>query len=282
MMFKIRFYNGSGEVTFGGGKSESGWRITECDGLAVTGKSFTVCKYACEDGQQTVSARKNARTITLSGDFFSENNALEYRNAMRVFSEKGVLEVYTDGETRRTTAYCSVFSERGREGKYRLFTIQFICDSPYFETDEAYEVPIYKTIPLLDNDFEFPGKFSERISRSTVMNAGDVTAEPILYITAGHNPTGIVTVKNHTTEQKLSVNYEPLADETVIIDASERRIYNSAGENLLGYLSDDSFFDGFYLAPGENDIEVLSGGANLELEVSCRFRPRYSEAVYIC
>lgn len=281
-MFVIKFYNDAGTVTFGGGSAPDGWRLTACDGLALTGKSFTACRYAGCDGQTTVETRKNARTITMSGDFYAKTNNGSYEKAMTVLGSRGILEVNTGGKVRRTEAECASFTERGHEGKYRLFTVQFICDSPYFESAEACEIPIYKTIPHLNADFTFPGIFSERISRNIVVNQGDMPAEPVLFINAGHNPQGIITVKNHTSGGQLSINYEPLADDIITVDVPARKIYNSDGENLLGNLSDDSFFDGFTLLPGSNDIEVLLGEANRELYVSCRFRPRYSEAVYVC
>ena len=60
-----------------------------------------------------------------------------------------------------------------------------------------------------------------------------------------------------------------------------RKIYNQDGENLLKYLADDCFFDGFHLYPGNNDIEVINYNVNAEISVDCRYANRYSEAVYI-
>ncbi len=279
-MFVIKFYNDIGTITFGGGSAEGAWRLTACDGLALPGKSFTVCRYAGCDGQTTVSARKNARTITLTGDFYTGDGQIDaYAKAMTVLGESGTLEVGIGGKTRRTAAECASFTERGHEGAYRLFAVQFVCDNPYFESGEACEVLVYRTIPLLDGGFAFPGKFSERISRRIIVNSGDCAAEPTIFINAGHNPTGTIAIINHTSGEKLSLNYEPLADEVITIDTSLRKITGADGENLLNYLSDDSFFDGFHLMPGDNDIEVLIGNANRQLDVSCRFRPCYSEAV---
>ncbi|MDD6735736.1 MAG: phage tail family protein [Clostridiales bacterium] len=279
-MFGIKFYNDCGTVNFGGGADLNSWRVTGCDGLAVPGRSFTVCRYAGIDGQTTVASRREARTVTLSGDFYAGGEGeTAYKRALSVLGKSGTLEVKSMGETRRTEAACASFTERGRQGNYRLFTVQFVCDSPYFESAVETEVPLYKTIPLLDSDFTFPGKFSERITRTLVVNGGDSDAEPIFHITAGHNPLGILTIVNHTTNQRLSINYEPLADEIITVDVAARRIYSSGGNNLLNCLSDDSFFDGFTIVPGGNDIEVVIGESNRELAVSCRFRNRYSEAV---
>jgi len=65
------------------------------------------------------------------------------------------------------------------------------------------------------------------------------------------------------------------------VDIKNRKIYNQNGENLLRYLADDSFFDGFHFFPGINDIEVINRNVNTGITVTCCFANRYSEAVYI-
>ena len=64
-MFQIKFYNESGSIIFGGGKSTSPWRLTVAEGLALCGKSFTAARYAGQNGQETTAAVTNARTITM-------------------------------------------------------------------------------------------------------------------------------------------------------------------------------------------------------------------------
>lgn len=279
-MFKITFYNDKGSIIFGGGRSQSNWRIIETDGLGLSGKSYKSCIYENFAGQETVNAHRNARTITLKGDFFmAENYKSEYRTALSVLDREGILEIWQSGINRRIKAYCVQFLPLEKKGSYLPFTVQFVCDEPYFESAATFEIPIYKTIPLLRREFTFPGMFSLRITRQNIFLTSSAETEPVIIINAGRNPNGYLHIQNHTSGESLTINYEPLSGEFITVDVKNRRIFNQDGDNLLSYLSDDSFFDGFHLYPGDNDIEVSIGTANTELEVALRYNEKFLEAV---
>lgn len=279
-MFRIIFYNDKGSITFGGGASGSNWRIIEADGLGLSGKSYKSCVFENYVGQETVSVRVNARTITLKGDFFmAENYKSEYKAALAVLDNEGTLEIRQEDGNRRIRAYCTQFLPQLRKGNYIPFTVQFICDEPYFESAQAYELPIFKVIPRLSRDFVFPGMFSERVTRRNVFIGSNAETEPVIIIRSGRNPSGYLYIQNHTSGESLTINYEPLSEEFITVDVKNRRITNQNGDNLLAYLADDSFFDGFHLYPGDNDIEVSIGTANTELEVFLRYNERFLEAV---
>jgi phage-related protein len=280
-MFEIIFYNSCGRVIFGGGRAESRFRIIETDGLGLSGKSYKNCTFENCNGQETVEVHTNARVITLKGDFFMGQNYIDdYKNALSVLDKEGYLELKTGADTVRIKAYCTQFLPLEKKGVYMPFTVQFVCDDPYFESAEGYEVPIYKTIALLDSDFEFPGAFSERITRRNIYINSSAETEPIIIIKSGRNPSGILHIQNHTSGEYIDINYEPLSDEYITVDVKNRRIFNQNGDNLLNYIADDSFFDGFHLYPGDNDIEVHIGTANTELEVMVMYNERFLEAVY--
>ena len=179
-MFRIIFYNDKGSITFGGGASGSNWRIIEADGLGLSGKSYKSCVFENYVGQETVSVRVNARTITLKGDFFmAENYKSEYKAALAVLDNEGTLEIRQEDGNRRIRAYCTQFLPQLRKGNYIPFTVQFICDEPYFESAQAYELPIFKVIPRLSRDFVFPGMFSERVTRPFLkLNSSETTVGP--------------------------------------------------------------------------------------------------------
>lgn len=279
-MFKIIFYNEKGNVIFGGGASNSGWRIIEIDGLGLSGKSYRTCTFENYIGQETVNVRVNARTVTLKGDFFAaENYKSEYKRVLSVLDSEGTLEIWDNDGNRRIKAYCTQFLPLEKKGNYLPFTVQFVCDEPYFESAVAYEVPIYKVIPRLTRDFTFPGMFSERVTRRNVFINSNAETEPVIIINAGRNPSGNLHIRNHTSGESLTLNYEPLSREFITVDVKNRKIYNQNGQNLLSYLSDDSFFDGFHLYPCDNDIEVSIGTANTELEVVLRYNEKFLEAV---
>lgn len=283
-MFNIRFYNETGSIDFGGGSSDSNWKVTTADGLAFCGRSFTFAKYAGQDGQKTTDVTVNARTITLGGDvFLSDGFDLEFKSAMTVLEDEGTLEIQTGLGTRLIKARCCDFRENGRKGKYMLFVVQFICDDPYFEDADKTEVAIYKETPLLDGDFTFPGKFSERISRRNIEYEGTREAEPVLFISVDEGKDGDnqLVIHNHTSGESMTFNYGGVLGDFITVDIKARKIYNQDGESLLKYLADDSFFDGFHLFPGSNDIEVINRNVNTGITVKCCYANRYSEAVYI-
>ena len=283
-MFSIRFYNETGSIDFGGGRSGSCWKVMSADGLAFCGRKFTCAKYAGQDGQKTTNVTVNARTITLSGDVFcGDGFASDFKDAMTVLENEGTLEIKTELGMRIIKARCSDFRENGRKGKYMLFVVQFVCDDPYFEDADKTEIAIYKETPLFASDFAFPGMFSERISRRNVVYEGTREAEPVLFIniTEGKDGENLLVIKNHTSGENLTFNYGGVMGDFITVDVKNRKIYNQDGESLLKYLADDSFFDGFHLFPGSNDIEVINRNINTGITVNCRYANRYSEAVYI-
>lgn len=283
-MFYIRFYNETGSIDFGGGGSGSYWKVTSADGLAFCGRNFSCAKYAGQDGQKTTNVTVNARTITLSGDVFcAEGFSGDFKSAMAVLENEGYLEIKTRLGTRRIKARCSDFREVERKGRYMLFVVQFICDDPYFEDAQKREVAIYKEVPLLDRNFCFPDKFSERISRRNISYEGTREAEPVFFINIDEGKDGDsqLIIKNHTSGENLTFNYGGVMGDFITVDIKNRKIYNQNGENLLKHLADDSFFDGFHLFPGINDIEVINRNVNTGITVNCCYANRYSEAVYI-
>lgn len=283
-MFSIRFYNETGEILFGGGGSVSPWKLTACEGLSFSGKSFTVAKYAGQDGQETTSCVDNARTITLSGDLVvGENFEEEYSAAISSLSKKGWLEVTTVLGVRRIEARCCEYRQVDRKGKFILFTVQFICDCPYFEDIVKTEAYVFQQVPLMNSGFSFPGSFSKRISKSLFNYEGTAKAEPmfIININEGTDGDNVIAIYNHTSGESLKLNYSAALGECVTVDVKNRKIYNSKGENLIKHLSDDSFFDGFFLYPGINDIEVLNSNMNTGIDVVCRYSNRFSEAVIV-
>lgn len=283
-MFNIRFYNELGNIDFGGGRSRSLWKVTKADGLALCGKTFTYAKYAGSDGQKIIDASVNARTITLSGDIFCGDSFIyEFESAMSVLEEKGILEINTALGKRHIKARCCDFVQGERKGKYMLFTVQFLCDNPYFEDSCMTEVAVYKEIPYLDKDFQFPGEFSGRISRRNIEYHGTRWTEPIFHISIdeGVNGDDVLIIKNHTSGESLAFNYAGVLGEVITVDVKRRKIYNQDGENLLMYLDDDSFFGGFHLNPGNNDIEVINRNVSTGISVSCCYTNRYCEAVYV-
>ncbi len=282
-MLVIKFYNERGQITFFGG-SPGKWRLTAAEGLTLSGRTFKSARYAGQDGQETTQTVINPRTITLSGDVETDGNFLaEYAEVLTTLEKEGTLEITTALGKRSIGARCCDFYQGEKKGRYMLFVVQFLCDNPYFESADKIEVPVFKEIPLLDKDFVFPGSFSGRISRKNIMYAGSAETEPVFFINVedGADGENLLNIINHTSGESLNFNYGAAKNEAITVDIKNRAIYNSAGESLLKFLADDSFFDGFHLYPGSNDIEVINRNMNTGLYVTCSYSNRFSEAVHI-
>lgn len=279
-MFKITFYNDKGSVVFGGGTSQSNFKIIKADGLGLIKKNYVTAYYENTYGGETVSKQVMQRTITLCGDFFlGDNYCEEYSNALYVLNSEGVMEIEYGIVRRRIGARCTELIEGERQGHFLPFTIQFVCDNPYFESSEQIETALYKVFPNLNSEFSFPGAFSVRVAERNIFIESNAETEPIFLINTGENPTGSLEIINNTSGEKLKINYESLPNENIVIDVKNKKIYNQNGDNLLSCLSDDSFFDGFHLYPGDNVCEVRLDSGTLDLQVFVRYRENYVGAI---
>jgi len=153
-MFNIRFYNETGCIDFGGGKSISPWKVTNAEGLSFCGRTFQYVRCAGYDGQKTTGVSVNARTITFGGDvFITEDFALLFDKAMSVLENEGILEINSGLGKRKIMARCCDFFSGEKKGDYLIFTVQFLCDDPYFEDADKTEVGLYTKTPMLSKDF---------------------------------------------------------------------------------------------------------------------------------
>lgn len=275
---EIRFYNARGSVIFSGTYREGAWCMTACEGLAFSGKTFQTARFGEDAGCTIIAGSDNQRTVTIGGDIRTDGDYAEkYADALAVLGETGTLEVETSAGVRRIEAVCSEFRETGRYKTYRTFCVQFICANPFFESDTSEEFYIYKSIPKLNKDFSFPGMFSKRIASGTLFCEGSAECEPIIFIDTG-TVGGKLTVSNKTTGEKLSIDYTSVPNELITVDVKNRTVTSSLGKDLTNLLTDDSFFEGFTLVPGENELEAQSDTADTGICVICRFRPLYREA----
>ena len=282
-MTQIMFENSRGLLRLGGGNDDV-WRMTEVSGLGMSGKSFQTAVSFTEAGQRTISEKRQARTITLSGDMYAKkaDSRRRIEEAIRILDIPGWLTVRSGGKARRIWARCTSFEETGRTGPYRKWVMQFCCDCPYFEKVGSDSIALFKRQKEIKNGFTLPQYFSTRVSEGVVVNSGDVEAEPVLDIYFGigtkEDEEITLTLKNERTGSELDINIIPKVGDTVTVDVAARKVYNSRGENLITSLSKDSRLSSFYLATGVNTIRAVTS-SYAGLSVVCRFTNRYLEAV---
>ncbi|MBQ3226047.1 MAG: phage tail family protein [Clostridia bacterium] len=275
-MTQMIFQNERGKLCFSGGGKEL-LCITEISGLAMPPKSFETAVYVETPGQKTLSETREARVITVAGDICGKSMLSK---TIRVLDAPGWLMIYGDGKTRKVYARCISFEQGKRYGQYYRFALQFSCDSPYFEEKDESKVALFLRTNELKTPFVLPCRFSSRTSSATVINRGDVEAEPVfeIYFMGDEEELWEVTIQNEQTGEKLALSIPADAGDCVTIDVAKRKIYNQKGENLLPVLSPDSFLSRFHLQRGANFISVTSQKAD-GINVLCRFVNRYLEAV---
>ncbi len=284
-MFHIIFENDNGKIDMGGGQSDI-YKIRAIDGLGLSGKAYTTVSYAGVAGQETVLCTPNARTITIAGDILGYDS-LQYRisRALAVFDAPCVMRVYFGNRRRKITCNQASFELGERDRQYARFTLQLVCDNPYFSAfDEAVE-QVYHAYNLLGESFTLPTMFSRRVTRCDVDNPGDQQTEPVISIQyrgdTGHTKTeeGIV-VQNYTTGQRIKLACTVEEDETITIDIPDRTVTSNINGNLLGKLTSESYLSDFWLSPGVNDVGVTNLDESVEITASIRFAAYYREAVY--
>ena len=274
-MIKLRFYNAIGEVVF----DRSSWRLTAAEGFSLAAKSYTAVRYINQPGQTITSWTDNPRTITLSGDcnigIMGED---AFSEAAGIFDRAGTLEVETDRFKRQIGARCIAFEPGEKNGPFRKFVIQFLCDCPYFEDCDYTESVIYKRVPQLSKDTVLPAVFSGRVSGFNLAYTGAVFAEPVITVSVPGGK-GTVIITNGLTGGKIEVAYDGGLFSQLIIDIEGRTVTDDTGTSRLELMTDDSFFDGFFLESGDNDIEVTNSNSDTEIFATIKYRVRYKEAV---
>ncbi|MBE7053744.1 MAG: hypothetical protein E7391_05645 [Ruminococcaceae bacterium] len=268
------------------GNTSDRWRIIDIKGLNLTDKTYSVIRYAAFGGQETVYTSSDARIITVSGDVYSENLKEEMERALRIFNEEGSLSVISKDKQRLIKCSRITFNEVERMGSYLKFTLQFICDNPYFFDLFPTVTGVFDTTGLLKTSFTLPCTFSTRNNKRYIVNQGDINTEPIFKIYL-QNEAELqqgdergYKITNLTTNQMIWLKYQLCEGEVVTIDIPGRSIESNIYGNIIINISDDTFLNDFTLQKGENLISVLNYNANETVKVECIYDNMYVEAVY--
>lgn len=268
------------------GNTSDRWRIISAKGLNLTDKSYSVVRYGTFGGQETVYSSSDARIITISGDVYSDDLQKEMENALRIFNEEGTLSVVSKSKQRLIKCSQITFSEKERTSCYLKFTLQFICDNPYFYDLFPTVTGVFDTVGLIKTSFTLPCTFSTRNNNKYIINSGDSVSEPVFKIyaqavTGGNSEKTIgYKITNLTTNQMIWLKYQAVEGEVITIDIPNRNIESSINGNIIINISDDTFLDDFTLEKGENLINVLNYNVNETVKVECIHNNSYIEAVY--
>lgn len=278
------YKNDLGEVTMHGG-SEGEVRIRAAEGLGPVIREYSSAIYAGYDGQETLSSRATARSITVALEVTGANAAACVRNALQIFEKGGTLYIKNEELDRRIVCNQVQVPEVTRvlRGQISSFAVQFVCDNPYFEDGLDTAVPLYKRTKLLSTPFALPSMFGEIIIGGSFEVKGCIPSEPVitLYYPAEISGVESISITNKTTGKTLQLDYAPQKDDTVIIDVKNRKITSSASGNLINKLAAESFLGDFVLAKGVNVISVVVGDVTSGFAIDCKYNNLYSEAVIV-
>lgn len=291
-MFSIIFENEHGKIQIGGG-SHPFFRCKAISGLGLAKKEFNTIEYVGENGQDTISEKDLARTITIKGDLLGAQ--YELSQLAQVLYYEGQLKMQFGNKKRMIKCRCNELGEPERRGIYNEIVIQFICDDPEFTDFDQFMVSLFTREDLISSPFTFTAGsglvFTKRINGADITNNGDLKTFPVFYIyndssesteTLNEQKDGIL-IENTTTGQKIELNYAARPDEEIIIDIENRSIkgiYNGTTTNLINYISNDTFLNKFWIDPGKNTIQITNYNTDQSITVECQYTNRYIEAVY--
>ena len=262
------------------------WRIINIKGLNLTDKTYNVVRYGTFGGQETVYSSSDSRIITISGDVYSDNLTLEMERALRILNEEGTLSVISKDKQRLIKCSQITFNETQRTNYYLKFTLQFICDNPYFFDLFPTVTGVFDTVGLIKTSFTLPCTFSTRNNSRYILNGGDMQIEPVFKIygqkvsDSGEEENIGYKITNLTTNQMIWLKYKLEKGEIVTIDIPNRSIYSNINGDIIINISDDTFLNDFTLEKGENLINILNYNANEVVKVECIHNNSYVEAVY--
>ena len=255
-------------------------RVTALSGLGNPQKKYNTVTFAGRDGQKTVSTVAQARTIIIRGDIRLSDKGIAER-IMRVLHEPGNLIL--DFDDKKRMIYCSQvdFEEISRNRGFMDFMLTLTADGVYFTDIHPTEKSAFERKDMLGGDIVFPCIFTEKTTEAFVENYGEVNVEPVIKIYSfDDTENGEILISNNTTGQSVKIKTELVKKEVVTIDISSRKVTSTVKGNITHLISDDSFLNKFWLAPGKNHICASHSNEGKEISIVCSYYSNYREGIY--
>ena len=273
------YENKLGEIKFCGRGSDE-FSVCEIEGIEPCEKNRVLRSYIGEDGHFEESSQYMSRIISFSGDIKGDYQK-KFRFASKILSEKGTLYINQGDYTKKITVDHATLKIGKKYNNYCTYAIQLTCDYPHF-TDVLESVcGIFVKKDFLTNESVLPTVFSERISRGTVNNLGDLKIYPKIIIeneseTEKRNSIEII---NETTGKKIILEKELKKNEEIVVDVKNRTITSSFDGNIIGTLDFYSSLKDMWCECGENVISVLVDGEQKGIKVLIKYYNEYLEAI---
>lgn len=281
---EIQFESSGGNVRFFGGGSVGDWHILDVEGLALPPIETKTVTYYGEHGQETVNKRLTGRTITLTAEVkgrSKEERAMIVSKTLKALYNEGVLSVRSYCE-KVADCYLKSVKEGERDGNFRKYVFQFVCDSPYFRDKKITTVYLYNKEDLLKDGFVIGDGIvlTRRTSNGTITNKSDMEIRGVLEVASGTYEGYIYLYffnedLSHYSELKIYVQ----PGEVYIINPEEGTITDKDGNNRVDILGAGYMLSSFKLVRGVNNFYVRSPQAeHVDVTATVSFYNQYVEA----
>lgn len=279
---KIKLYNKSKSVTLGGSmNSATPFAVREIEGLGLTDKKFTAITLYGEPGRITTNVHDEARAVTISADArCGDDFQKDFATLTDILDGEFTMEIHAKS-ARKINARCEAFSIGRRHGQYREFTMQFLCDFPYFTDLEPTVKGVHNRTNLITTQTVLPAMFTSRTSNADIGYEGGVKTAPTFIVEILSSGSSGIIIENATHGEKITLNYNADLGEIITINLADGTVANADGDDLCEYISNDTFLEEFYLHPGENRIKVTNISTSSTCSVRCEYMNRYREGVWI-
>lgn len=262
------------------GRGSDDFSVCEIEGIEPCEKNRVLRSYIGEDGLFEESSQYTSRIISFSGDINGDYQK-KFRTASKILSKKGTLFINQGDYTKKITVDYAVLKFGKKYNNYCTYAIQLTCDYPHFTDISESVYGIFEKKDLLTMDSVLPTVLSERISKGTVKNCGDLRIYPKIIIEneSETEKSNSIEIINETTGKKIVLEKELKKNEVIIVDVKNRTIISNLDGNIIGTLDFYSTLKDMWCECGENVISVLVDGNQKGIKVLIKYYNEYLEAI---
>lgn len=244
-------------------------------------------KYPNTDGEEVGEVLYGPRSISINGYIRArsliELEKLRY-NLQKTFDGKtfGRLR-YINGTNK---FYANVKAEKSVEfgtvaGTMQTFIIYLKIHDFYWKKYRHKYVDgvtyLATRQDLIFDSFTLPCVWTELCNRKTIVNKGEVKTGMIITV-KGRSDTDNqeqgIDIINHSTNEHVTVKYDCMKDDVLVIDSTDFMVYLN-NEKALQLVDENDGSDFFTLKVGENDIEIVNKRTDTEIELTIGFTEMY-------
>lgn len=264
------------QYNFGEVEPESGFIVTNIDGMGPVKADVNTSHSAVADGDTITSTRLSGRNLVIEGIFMHASTIEEARlKSYKYFpiGKKVTIRIVTDNRIGETTGVVesnepTIFSEREE------FQISIICESPFF--NDVGENGVVETMFAgVDKKFEFPFtnnsitenliEFSELVTKktNTVYYNGDSETGVLITIHA-LGDVGDIDIYNTQTREHMSIDMSKLASLTGsgMVNGDSIEINTTKGDRSVTLIRDGHKTNVLNILGKHPDWFTLSKGDN--------------------